>query len=310
MGTMRFWSETAADNATADATINWAEGQAPSTVNNSARAEMAAVATQYRVDQWAWCEKSSASCSVASQTVFRLGSSGGDVTSAFHSGRRVRLSGGSQLRYGTIASASYTSETTVTIAVDSGSLSASHNIVALGPSLTNSPVPGIGGAGTPWTLLADGAASGASYILDGIPAYFNWLRVTFSLRPATDGASLQGLVRKSAGTDITSYETAFLYTTGSANAGVNGTGQTVITVSSTTENTSPQGVAGGELLIKNLQSSDHKIVSHSCGFFNNSGAFEQVVGHVKANDTAAITGIKLIFSAGNITAGRVRVEAC
>ncbi len=37
------WSQTAATNATADSTINWAEGQAPSTVNDSARAVMAAV---------------------------------------------------------------------------------------------------------------------------------------------------------------------------------------------------------------------------------------------------------------------------
>lgn len=38
------WSRTAASNANADPTINWAEGMAPSTVNDSARAEMAAVA--------------------------------------------------------------------------------------------------------------------------------------------------------------------------------------------------------------------------------------------------------------------------
>jgi hypothetical protein len=43
------WSKTASSNATADATINWAEGQAPSTVNNSARAMMAALA-KYRDD--------------------------------------------------------------------------------------------------------------------------------------------------------------------------------------------------------------------------------------------------------------------
>jgi hypothetical protein len=35
------WSQTAASNATADSTIDWAEGQAPSTVNDSARAMMA-----------------------------------------------------------------------------------------------------------------------------------------------------------------------------------------------------------------------------------------------------------------------------
>jgi hypothetical protein len=38
------WSTTAADNDDADAAINWTEGQAPSTVNNSSRAMMAAIA--------------------------------------------------------------------------------------------------------------------------------------------------------------------------------------------------------------------------------------------------------------------------
>ena len=43
------WSQTASSNATADATVNWAEGQAPSTINDSARAMMAATA-KYRDD--------------------------------------------------------------------------------------------------------------------------------------------------------------------------------------------------------------------------------------------------------------------
>jgi microcystin-dependent protein len=38
------WSKTPATNATADATINWAEGQSPSSVNDSARAMMARAA--------------------------------------------------------------------------------------------------------------------------------------------------------------------------------------------------------------------------------------------------------------------------
>lgn len=37
------WSQTAAANATADPTINYAEGQAPSSINDSGRAEMAAL---------------------------------------------------------------------------------------------------------------------------------------------------------------------------------------------------------------------------------------------------------------------------
>lgn len=43
------WSTTAASNATADSTINWQENQDPSTVNNSARAQMARQA-EFRTD--------------------------------------------------------------------------------------------------------------------------------------------------------------------------------------------------------------------------------------------------------------------
>ena len=42
------WSVTAATNATVDPSINFAENQLPSTVNNSARAEMAALARYYK----------------------------------------------------------------------------------------------------------------------------------------------------------------------------------------------------------------------------------------------------------------------
>jgi microcystin-dependent protein len=50
MGLLHYlWSRTAASNSTADAQVNWAEGQAPSTVNDSARAMMASLAG-YRDD--------------------------------------------------------------------------------------------------------------------------------------------------------------------------------------------------------------------------------------------------------------------
>jgi hypothetical protein len=47
--TLFTWSKVADNNDIADATINWLEGQAPSSINNSARAMMAAVA-KYRDD--------------------------------------------------------------------------------------------------------------------------------------------------------------------------------------------------------------------------------------------------------------------
>jgi len=47
--TLYKWSQTAALDASADSTINWAEGQSPSSVNDSSRAMMAATA-KYRDD--------------------------------------------------------------------------------------------------------------------------------------------------------------------------------------------------------------------------------------------------------------------
>src|SRR5882724_13019069 len=47
--TLYKWSQTAANNATADASVNWQEGQAPSSVNDSARQMMASIA-KYRDD--------------------------------------------------------------------------------------------------------------------------------------------------------------------------------------------------------------------------------------------------------------------
>ncbi len=43
------WSTTASNNSTADSNVNWAEGQAPSSMNDSARAMMASIA-KYRDD--------------------------------------------------------------------------------------------------------------------------------------------------------------------------------------------------------------------------------------------------------------------
>lgn len=50
MGLLHYlWSRTAASNATADSNVNWSEGQAPSSVNDSARSMMASLAG-YRDD--------------------------------------------------------------------------------------------------------------------------------------------------------------------------------------------------------------------------------------------------------------------
>lgn len=136
---LRKWSQTATGNASVAGganTINFSEGQAPSTVNNSAREMMAQVRGWYTAAEASWIEQSN-TASIASQTVFKLS---GDQTANWTAGRRWRLRGGSTVRLGSVVSSSFTAETTITVTVDSGSLSASHSIAALA-SITTDHIP-------------------------------------------------------------------------------------------------------------------------------------------------------------------------
>jgi hypothetical protein len=141
MATLRRWSTSASGNATVTGgvnTINFAEGQTPGSVNNSAREMMAQVRSIYTPSEWGWVEHS-ATVSVASQTSFKLG---GNQTTNWTAGRRWRLKSGSTTRYGSVVSSSFTAETTITVTVDSGSLSASHSLAALSPiDVTANPIP-------------------------------------------------------------------------------------------------------------------------------------------------------------------------
>lgn len=139
MANLRRWSRTATGNATVAggvSTINFAEGQSPGSLNNSAREMMAQVRSIYTPDEWGWVEFS-ATASIASQTVFKLV---GNQTTDWTANRRWRLKSGSTTRFGTVVSSSFTTETTVTVTVDSGSLSASHSLAALA-SITGDHVP-------------------------------------------------------------------------------------------------------------------------------------------------------------------------
>lgn len=73
------WSKTAASNASADSNVNWAEGQAPSSVNDSARAEMASVA-KWRDDI------SGTITTTGSSTAYAITSNQGFATAAAMSG--------------------------------------------------------------------------------------------------------------------------------------------------------------------------------------------------------------------------------
>lgn len=133
---LREWSDSAAgNNSTSIAGLNMAEGQLPSTVNNTLREMAAQVRQHYYPGQADWAEYGG-SASIASQVVFKLAT---DLTADFVQGRRVRLRGGSATRYATVLSASFTSETTITIVDADGSLSASTTIAGLALAINAMP---------------------------------------------------------------------------------------------------------------------------------------------------------------------------
>jgi hypothetical protein len=134
---MKDWSTTAADNDTAGS-ISWAEGMAPSTVNNSARQLMADVRSW--VDDGGW-HNWGHTTAYGSATTFTIAST--DVTSIYTVGRRVRAVGSSTgTIYGRISASAFATNTTVTVVWDSGSLS--NETLAISVSyidITGDPIP-------------------------------------------------------------------------------------------------------------------------------------------------------------------------
>jgi hypothetical protein len=119
------WSTTPANNASAGL-IDWAEGQPPSTVNDSARQMMADVAVWFAGPEWL---NYGITPTYSTTTTFTVP---GNQTAMFSVGRRVRCSVSAGLVYGTITGSAYSSLTTVTVAIDSGNLDSGLSEVDVG----------------------------------------------------------------------------------------------------------------------------------------------------------------------------------
>jgi hypothetical protein len=133
------WSTTPANNASAGS-INWAEQQPASTVNDSARQMMADVATWYAGPEWL---NYGVTPTYVSATVFTMAGNQGVI---YPLGRRVRATVSAGTIYGTISASAFTSLTTVTVKWDSGALDSGLSEVDVGllnpafsslPSFTN-----------------------------------------------------------------------------------------------------------------------------------------------------------------------------
>ena len=119
------YDTTAGSNsATATNSVSVAEGMLPSNINNAFRDIMADIRQFYNSAEWIEYGDGAGTytATYASSTSFTI--DGVDVTTPYHAGRRVKLVASSPgTIYGTISSSSFSTNTTVNVSWDSGSLS-------------------------------------------------------------------------------------------------------------------------------------------------------------------------------------------
>jgi len=142
MAGIKDYSTTALSNTSVGG-ISIAEGMLPSNINNAFRAFAADVREWYNDSQWVIYGDGDGSFTIAyaSSTSFTV--SGVDVTSFYHVGRRIKaIATTPGTIFGTISASTFSTNTTVTVTWDSGSLANEAVTIYVGAlSKTNSSIP-------------------------------------------------------------------------------------------------------------------------------------------------------------------------
>ena len=161
------YSTTQSSNTTLNS-IDVNEGMLPSNLNNAIRALMKNTRDWFNDAQWIEYGDGSGAftAAYASSTSFTI--AGANVTSVYHAGRRIKLTASTPgTIFGTISSSSFSTNTTVNVTWDSGSLAseAITNVYVGALSKTNSSIPeGIVVTAT----LADGSVTLAKMAADSV----------------------------------------------------------------------------------------------------------------------------------------------
>ncbi len=165
MAGIKDYSTTASNNSSVGG-VNIAEGMLPSNINNAFRAITADIREFYNDSQWVIYGDGDGAHTFAyvSATAFTV--AGANVTSFYHAGRRVKAVGSSTgTIVGTIASSSFSTNTTVNVTWDSGSLQNETLVIYVGIlSKTNNSIPTgiITGANLSSGLLVDASSQSGS----------------------------------------------------------------------------------------------------------------------------------------------------
>jgi len=162
------YDTTAGNNLTTGTTaVSVAEGMLPSNINNAFRDVMADIRQWYNDAQWIEYGDGAGTYTATrtSGTAFTI--DGVDVTAIYHAKRRIKLIDSAATLYGTIASTSFSTNTTVNVTWDSGTITAGAiTSVYLGVlTNTNDSIP----TGIDAAKIADGTVSDTEFQrLDGV----------------------------------------------------------------------------------------------------------------------------------------------
>ena len=143
MAGIKDYSTTQANNTDLNG-INTAEGMLPSNLNNAIRALMKNTREWFNDSQWVEYGDGDAAFTAAYASATSFTIAGVNVTPIYHAGRRIKLTASTPgTIYGTISSSTFSTNTTVNVTWDSGSLSseAITNVYIGALSKTNSSIP-------------------------------------------------------------------------------------------------------------------------------------------------------------------------
>ena len=161
------YSTTQASNTSLNG-ISTAEGMLPSNLNNAIRALMKNTRDWFNDAQWIEYGDGDGAFTAAYASATSFTIAGVDVTSIYHAGRRIKLTATTPgTIFGTIASSSFSTNTTINVTWDSGSLAneAITHVYIGALSKTNSSIPeGIVATAT----LADGSVTTAKIAADAV----------------------------------------------------------------------------------------------------------------------------------------------
>ncbi len=327
MGTtenVQAWSKTAATNSTADAGINWAEGQDPATVNNSARGMMAALKKYAEDTGGALVAGGSANAlTVTTKQVLSSGhladgltlqiEAASDNTSATVTfapdsltAANIKRADGSALAIGSIKSGMR-----LILCYDAGA--SEWRCANIAPVVLAAASPGL-------ILLTSGTASGSTLdiVLTSYTAYRGIKFVLGGFSPATDDAIFRMQFSTNGGGAYitTGYDYVLIGANASAGlvvctkadaGGSASVALTLITAGAAVGNGSTEGYNGEVTLLNQTSAAFWSRVTHQGFYINSLGNATTISGGGNLETAQDTDAVRFSFATGNISDGNYAV---